>query len=279
MKNDTFVSPLEDFVFKQIFGEQQNIDITKAFLKTLLDVPAEEYDKLTIVNPNLGKLLRHGKSGIVDIRLTTKSKKIIHIELQVEKRTNMRSRVLYYLTKQIGDQLKWGDDFKKLHQVISIVICNHVLLEEEESYINDYELRNKDKRSFTNLQKLIILELPKLPETEDSALWPWLRFLVCKKKEEYEMLKKKYPQLEKPVKYAKKMSLFERLRDEQFHRNLAKIDEECLHEQWTLDAQEAERKKWQAIVAEKEAKYEAEIEQLRLQISELQMKIPVIKKL
>jgi len=235
MKNDTFVSPLEDFAFKQIFGEQQNIDITRAFLKTLLDVPADEYDKLTIVNPNLGKLVRRGKSGIVDIRLTTKSKKIIHIELQVEKRANIRNRITYYSTKQISDQLKWGDDYNKIHQVISIVISNHVLLEEEESYINDYELRNKHNRSFTDLQKLIILELPKLPETEDSALWPWLRFLICKTKEEYDMLKKKYPELEKPVRYANKMSLLERWRDERFHRNLAKIDEINLHEQIRID--------------------------------------------
>jgi len=236
MKNDTFVSPLEDFAFKQIFGEQQNIDITRAFLKTLLDVPADEYDKLTIVNPNLGKLVRRGKSGIVDIRLTTKSKKIIHIELQVEKRANMRNRITYYSTKQVSDQLKWGDDYNKIHQVISIIISNHVLLEEEESYINDYELRNKHNRSFTDLQKLIILELPKLPETEDSSLWPWLRFLMCKKKEEYDMLKKKYPELEKPVRYANKMSLLERWRDERFHRNLAKIDEINLHEQIRIDA-------------------------------------------
>ena len=262
MKNNTFVSPLEDFAFKQIFGEQQNIDITRAFLKTLLDVPADEYDKLTIVNPNLGKMVRRGKSGIVDIRLTTKSKKIIHIELQVRKRDNMRSRVLYYLTKQVSDQLKWGDDFKKLHQVISIIICDHVLLEEEKSYINDYELRNKHNRSFTDLQKLIILELPKLPETDDGALWPWLRFLLCKEKEEFEMLKKKYPELEKPVKYANKMSLLERWRDERFHRNLAKIDEQCLHEQIRIDARKESDEKWQAVVANKDA----QIAQLREQL-------------
>jgi len=58
MKNETFISPLEDFAFKQIFGEQRNIDITKAFLKTLLDVPYDEYDKLTVVNPSLGKALK-----------------------------------------------------------------------------------------------------------------------------------------------------------------------------------------------------------------------------
>jgi len=49
------------------------------------------------------------------------------------------------------------------------------------------------------------------------------------------MLKKKYPELEKPVKYARKMSLLDRWRDVRFHRNLAKIDEECLREQWRID--------------------------------------------
>ena len=172
----------------------------------------------------------------VDIRLTTKTKKIIHIELQVEKRANTRSRIVYYASKQISDQLKWGDDYNKLHQVISVVICNHLLLEEEETHFNEYGLINKrSKNNFTDLLKVVILELPKLPETEDNALWPWLRFLKCKKQEEYTMLAKKYPELEKPIYCVKKMSLFEKWRDIQFHKNLAKVDERMLHEQWRLD--------------------------------------------
>ncbi|MCL2806364.1 MAG: Rpn family recombination-promoting nuclease/putative transposase, partial [Treponema sp.] len=93
MKNNDFASPLEDYVFKQIFGEQQNIENTRAFLTTLLDVPVAEYDRLTVVSPNLESIFKKGKKGILDIRLTTKSKKIIHIELQVEKRKNMRNRI------------------------------------------------------------------------------------------------------------------------------------------------------------------------------------------
>ena len=145
--NETFISPLEDFAFKQIFGEQQNIDNTRAFLKTLLDIPEDEYDRLTVVSPNLGKIFRRGKTGIVDIKLTTKSGKIIHIELQVEKRTNSRDRILYYSARNIGGQLNWGDDYNKLHQVISVVICNHSLLEEENYYFNEYKLRNDKGRA------------------------------------------------------------------------------------------------------------------------------------
>ncbi|MDR2542184.1 MAG: Rpn family recombination-promoting nuclease/putative transposase [Treponema sp.] len=93
MKNDVFISPLEDFAFKQIFGEQQNIDITRAFLKTLLDIPENEFEKLTVVNPTIGKIFKRGKAGIVDIKLTTKSGKIIHVELQVTK-TNMKCAMI-----------------------------------------------------------------------------------------------------------------------------------------------------------------------------------------
>jgi len=225
MKNYEFVSPLEDFPFKQIFGEQQNIDNTRAFLKTLLDVPESEYDKLTVVSPNLESILRRGKRGIVDIRLTTKSGKIIHIELQVLKRKNMRNRITYYESKNIVDQLKWGDDYDKLNQVITIVICDHNLLEEEDYYISKYGMMNDKNRYFTDLKKLIIIELPKLTETEDGPLWPWLKFLTCKKKEEYEMLAKKHPELEKPVYCTRKMSWLDKWRDIQFHRNLAKHDE------------------------------------------------------
>jgi len=236
MKKYEFISPLEDYAFKQIFGEQQNIENTKAFLKTLLDVPEAEYDRLTVVSPNLGSILKRGKKGIVDIRLTTKSGKVIHIELQVEKRKNMRNRIIFYLSKNLSDQLRWGDKYEKLHQVISIVICDHDLLEEEDYYHTEYGMKNDKNHYFTDLQKLIILELPKLPETEDSAIWPWLKFLKCKKMEEYKMLAKKYPELEKPVYCARKMSWLDKWRDIQFHRNLAKVDERMLHEQIRDDA-------------------------------------------
>jgi len=232
---EKMISPLYDYVFSEIFGNQKNIDITRNFLKTLIDIPEDEYDRLTVVSPKLRRVFKTEKSGVVDLKLNTKSGKIIHIELQVEKRTNMRNRILYYASRLIGDQLKLGDDYNKLHQVISIVICDHNLLEEEDSYINIYELRNEEKRSFTKLLRVIILELPKLPETVDRTVWPWLKFFKCTEKEEFEMLALKFPELKKPVSCAKKMSLWEEWKDIRFHRNLQKVDERNLHEQIKID--------------------------------------------
>ena len=232
---DDIVSPLCDFAFAQIFGNQNNIGNTRAFLKTLLDIPEADYDRLTVENSILKRFFRQDKMGIVDLKLSTKSGRIIHIELQVNKRTHLKNRILYYAARLVGDQLKWGDQYKQLHQVISIVICNHVLLEEEPSYVNRYELRNDKNRSFTDMLKLVILELPKLPPEVDSGIWPWLKFFTCTKKEEYDMLASEYPELEKPIFCVKKMSLMEKWRDYQFHKNLWKEDERMLLLQAQID--------------------------------------------
>jgi predicted transposase/invertase (TIGR01784 family) len=208
--NDKILSPLQNFVFAYVFGTQENIENTKGFLKALLDIPEDDYDQLTVVNPNLNRNFKDGKEGIVDLRLTTKSGRIVHVELQVEKKTNLKNRMMYYGSRLIGDQLVSGDDYKEINPVVSILICDHMLLEEEESYINEYEMRNKRNNHFTDLLKLVILELPKLPETEDSAVWPWLKFFKCTRKEEYKMLAKKHPELKKAVTSARKVSLSER---------------------------------------------------------------------
>jgi predicted transposase/invertase (TIGR01784 family) len=136
------LSPLKDYVFSMVFGDQRHIDILAAFLKTILDLPEEEYGSLTIVNPILKRLFKTDKSGIVDVRLTTTSGRVIHIELQVEKTQHLPKRLVYYAAKLLHEQIKRGQDWGKLHQVISIVICNHDLLPGEKSYINSYEFRN-----------------------------------------------------------------------------------------------------------------------------------------
>jgi predicted transposase/invertase (TIGR01784 family) len=49
------------------------------------------------------------------------------------------------------------------------------------------------------------------------------------------MLGKKYPELEKPIYCAKKMSLWKSIRYLHMQRNLRKVDERMLLEQWKID--------------------------------------------
>jgi predicted transposase/invertase (TIGR01784 family) len=225
---DEIISPLYDYAFSQIFGSQQNIANTRAFLKALLDIPESDYDQLTIVSPILKRRSRHDKMSVV--------------ELQVDKQSNMRSRIMYYAARLLSDQLNWGRDYGELRQVISIVICDHVLLDEEASYINVYEMRNRGNKSFTDLMQIVILELPKLPEAEDSGVWPWLKFFTCKSKEEFDMLASKYPELEGAVYCAKRMSLRKFWRQFWFEVQIRQMDARARQKQINIDLAESRAK-------------------------------------
>ena len=75
---------------------------------------------------------------------------------------------------------------------------------------------------------VVILELPKLPEEEDSAIWSWLRFLKCKEMEEFEMLAAKHPELENPVECVRYMSLRESWRTLMTRRLIRNLDENTM---------------------------------------------------
>ena len=76
------LSATNDFVFRKVFSG--NMSVLKEFLKTVLDLPAEEYKDLEIIDPNLGRDFIEDKLGILDIKLTTVSGKVLNIEVQIK---------------------------------------------------------------------------------------------------------------------------------------------------------------------------------------------------
>jgi predicted transposase/invertase (TIGR01784 family) len=194
------LSPLWDYVFKHIFGDQRNIDILSAFIKDVLALPDPEFDRLTIVDPFLKKLMKRDKSGILDVKVHTSGGKIIDVEVQIEKYSGIKNRILYYRSKLIWEQLKAGDDYEKLNQVIIIAICDHVLLPEEKACENSYHLRNdRTNGVFTEQEHIIILELPKLTWEAKEKVELWMKFLKGGSLEEMEMLGKQDEAIGKAV--------------------------------------------------------------------------------
>jgi predicted transposase/invertase (TIGR01784 family) len=188
LKEKYELSPIADENFAHIFGDQRNIEVLKAFLASVLDIPAEDYDDLTLLNPVLKRRWKKDKLAVVDVLVRTRSGRLVHVEVQVQHSPVMRSRILFYLTKLLWEQMKRGFGYDRLRQVVSIVICDHVLLPEEEGYLNEYAFLNgKSGGTFTDLLKVITLELPKLPEEGDGReVWAWCRFFGSRSGEELE---------------------------------------------------------------------------------------------
>ncbi len=202
-----FYSPRNDALFKRIFGDSRDIEPLVCFLQAVLDLPTDEYDEVTIANPFLARESPDDKLGILDVRIKTRTGKIIDIEIQICDHPQIRERIVFYLARLVTEQIGEGDDYWKIQRSICIIITDFVLVTENASYHNRYTLRDPATGSqFSDLLEVDTLELPKLSANgERTELWDWLKFLDARSEEELMVLAEKNPHVKKAV--AKLMSL------------------------------------------------------------------------
>ena len=244
-----------DFIFKLIFGDQRNVDILAAFLRSVLDIPDEEYDRLTIVDPHIKKESEDDKYGILDVKLHTVGGSVIHIEIQLRVLLDMKARAIYSQSKLVTEQMASGGKWSNIKRVITIVITEDVFVPEGDKYHHQFRYRTRDGIEFTDLVEINCLDLNKLPADSDSTdLWHWMKFIKSDDEEALEMLAQRSPQMRKAVGVLKELSADERTRMLYENREKARMDYESRVDE--VD------KKWQAVVADRDA----EIERLRAQL-------------
>jgi len=209
-----FLSPRSDLIFKLLFGDERNVELLTDFLKAVLRLPAEDYDEVTIVDPHLLREYKGDKLGVLDVKVRTRSKKTIDVEIQILPTPELRERIVYYSAKMVTEQIGTSDDYINIKRVISIIITNFVFVPENDRYHNRYTLRDPETGSeFTDLIEVNTLELTKLPPSEDGTeLWRWMKFLSAENKEELDMIAEKSPQVKKAVARLMELSNDERTR-------------------------------------------------------------------
>jgi predicted transposase/invertase (TIGR01784 family) len=223
------LSPRYDEVFKMLFGDEQNKDILAPFLKAALPLPEDDYEQIELLNPFLPGEVLDDKVGILDLRVRTKSGKLIDVEIQVANHSALKERVLYYLARLFTGQIGEGDSYRKLKPAIGVVITDFKWIGDSSSYHNDYRLRDLLSGSlFSEHLSLHTLELPKVSGVDDGTeLWAWLEFLKAKDKEELEMLAKDHPTVEPAVKKLLRLSESEQAQILHESREKARRDEQA----------------------------------------------------
>ncbi|MDR0445599.1 MAG: Rpn family recombination-promoting nuclease/putative transposase [Oscillospiraceae bacterium] len=181
---------------------------------SVLRLPQNEFDSLAIIDPNLPREFEDDKLGILDVKLKLKSGKIIDIEIQVKSLPHLRERVIFYTSKMVTEQIRSGNDYGIIKPVVTIIIADFTLFDTDSAYHHRFELYDKEHSVlFSDLMGVHILELPKLPETDDNTdLWEWLKFIKSDDMEELEMLAQRSPTLSKAVGIRMELSQDERLR-------------------------------------------------------------------
>ena len=203
-----------DPIFKMIFGDPENKTALIGLLREIIDIPEEEYAHIEIIDPNLRVNKSYGKSGILDIKLTTKNGQRINVEIQIRKASDLKQRILFYASKMVAEQLTEGEKYDKIRKIISIMICtDHNLIEDSKEYHNRYFLYDKNTNStFTDLLEIDILEFKKVPEKDKSNLATWLRFLNTDDKEELNKMAVRNVAFESAVCKYKQLTADERVR-------------------------------------------------------------------
>ena len=194
------LNPKIDFVFKKIFGSEENPKILIGFLNAVLK-PIIPIVEVEIKNTDIEKVHVEDKFSRLDVKAKTSNQEIINIEIQLKipfshlvndipslpfqehpllkNEYNMIKRSLYYWSKMYEEQLNEGDDYSKLERTICINILNFKYLDNNRFH-NGYRLKEiETNEELTNIQEIHFIEIPKLSEDSDEKdmLVAWMEFL------------------------------------------------------------------------------------------------------
>ena len=211
------LSPLVDIIFKILFGTENGIDILTDFLLAVLDLSPDEYDDITIANPFLLQEYQGDKLGILDVKLKLKTGKIINIEIQVDPVSFMESRIIFYVSKLVAEQINEGEPYDKIKRTISIIITGHRLIEQSEKYHHRFGLYDLESGvQLTDIIEIHTLEIPKARKayegTGNPNLLNWMKFFDAKTKEDLDMLAQTSPAMKKATVRLMELSADEKAR-------------------------------------------------------------------
>ncbi|MBX6396544.1 MAG: Rpn family recombination-promoting nuclease/putative transposase, partial [Alicyclobacillaceae bacterium] len=107
------LSPKVDFVFKRIFGTEENKDILLNFLNAVFEDAGQPLvSDVEILNPFLDKDALLDKMSVLDVQARTDTGMLIDVEIQLWNRRDIEKRTLYYWAKMFESQLQEGDSYR-----------------------------------------------------------------------------------------------------------------------------------------------------------------------
>jgi len=233
------LSPMMDVIFKLLMGTEGSKDLLTDFLLAVLNLSPDEYEDVTIANPFLLQEYKGDKLGILDVKLKLKTGKAINIEVQVDPMPFMESRILFYVSKLITEQMKESDQYEQIKRVISIIITGHPLIKQGQKYHHRFGLYDIESGILlTDVLEIHTLEVPKArkvfgytvtdtdTDTNDTStgtstddtntkninLLNWMKFFDIKTEEELKMLAEKSQTMEKATLRLMELSADEKAR-------------------------------------------------------------------
>ena len=223
-----------DYVFKRIFGQKGNEDITRGFLKAVTKV---EYNNIDLEDtPILESGLIENKMGILDVKVVANKENNIDIEMQVTKSEYIAERILWYWSKLYAGSIEKGEGYNSTKKAICILIADFKLekLKEIEKYHTKWNIREEEYKNIilTDRLELHRIELEKLERRnnkskEEEELLNWCKFIKFPEKVEESIIMKN-----EEIKKAKEQ--LDKISQDKKERRLAELREKAIKDEMAI---------------------------------------------
>ena len=173
-------NPLNDVLFKFIFGREERKNITIDLLNAILNRTGKQaINDIQFKNNEIVPFYEDDKLTRLDIFCITEDKTQIDVEVQLINKKNMERRSLFYWSQMYLMGLNKGEDYITLNPAITINILGHTIFPGEPLH-SMYSIYNiKTGRRLNEDMELHFLEVPKFqkkPIGEMTRMERWLAY-------------------------------------------------------------------------------------------------------
>ncbi|MDR1665406.1 MAG: Rpn family recombination-promoting nuclease/putative transposase [Clostridiales bacterium] len=246
-----------DVLFKMVFRQYQNL--LKRLVSLILGIRLEDITEFVITNPEITPEVIGEKFCRLDINMTVNGQRV-DLEIQVADEGDYPARSLYYWAREYSSALGEGGEYKDLPRTIVISIVAFTMFPCGE-YYSEYQLLEVTRHTpLTDKQALYFFELPKLPEvvSAEDELKLWLTLFNAETEEDLAKLEALEVSVMKEaigayrhVSATDEFKEIERLRSRARHNEASALGH--ARREGRAEGEQAEREKWQGVVAEKDA--------------------------
>ena len=178
-------NPLNDVLFKFIFGKEERKQITIDFLNAVLNPSlGHTIQDLQFSNTEMSPEHDHDKLTRLDVACVLDSGEQVDVEVQVANEKNMARRTLYYWSQMYLMSLPAGKTYRNLKPCITINLVNFSFLPQEDPHAVYGIYNPTNEHQLTKDLAIHFLEIPKYakqekkPISEMSKMERWLAYFA-----------------------------------------------------------------------------------------------------
>ena len=184
------VYKLSDLFARYLLGKNGNEDLlTDLVNSTLREFNFEEVKDLEIIDPfNLSENIDL-KESIIDIKAKTKNNETVIIEFQLFGNMDFLKRIFYYISKNVINEVKEGENYNNVQKIISINLLDFNLKfgDKGKAHRCFKLIDTKDLNISLDLIQIHILEVKRFieiiknstkEELKNNRLLSWMKFFT-----------------------------------------------------------------------------------------------------